>query len=98
MAGTWRLCARPRDSRDTFYLIAHPDAVEHILQKNSRNYRKPDSSFNKPVRLLAGNSLITAEGELWRTQRKLATPAFQPHHVRKLGPVVTQAAEALAET
>src|SRR5258705_12308727 len=81
-----------------FYLIAHPDAVEHILQKSARNYCKPERFFTKSMRLLAGNGLITADGELWRTQRKLANPAFQPHHVRKLAPVITRAAEALAET
>jgi hypothetical protein len=43
------------------YLLAHPDAVEHVLVRNHRNYRKPDF-FNGPVGELAGQGLVTAGG------------------------------------
>src|SRR3954462_5090924 len=36
-----------------FFLLAHPGHVEHVLAKNHKNYRKPDS-FNKSAGLLAG--------------------------------------------
>src|SRR5947209_2126997 len=39
------------------YLIADPAAVEHVLVKNPRNYRKPDF-LTGPVRLLIGNGLF----------------------------------------
>ena len=35
------------------YLVTEPDAVEHVLQKNHHNYRKPDF-FNKSIRPLVG--------------------------------------------
>src|SRR5205085_10095025 len=38
------------------YLLTHPDAVEHVLQKNQRNYRNPDI-FNRSMGLLIGNGL-----------------------------------------
>src|SRR5690348_4074219 len=43
------------------YLVTHPDALEHILQKNHKNYRKPDLLI-RPMRLLVGNGLFTSEG------------------------------------
>src|SRR5215217_1740527 len=46
------------------YLLTHPDAVEHVLVKNHKNYRKPDF-FNQPVSLLAGNGVLTSEGDFW---------------------------------
>ena len=58
-----------------FFLLAHPDAVEYVLHGNLKNYRKPDS-FNHSVSLLAGNGILTSEGELWRKQRRLMQPAF----------------------
>src|SRR3954467_15462100 len=42
------------------YLLTHPDAVEHVFQKNHKNYRKPDS-FNRTVGLLAGDGILTSE-------------------------------------
>src|SRR5437588_6970444 len=49
-------------------LLSHPDAVEYVLQKNARNYRKPEV-FNRPVNLLTGNGLLTSEGDFWLRQR-----------------------------
>ena len=33
-----------------FFLLAHPDAIEYVLQHNHKNYRKPDV-VTRPVRL-----------------------------------------------
>src|SRR5262249_19385870 len=57
------------------YLLAHPEAVDHVLHKNHKNYRKPDV-FNRPVSRLAGNGILTSEGTFWRRQRRLVQPAF----------------------
>lgn len=66
-----------------FYLLAHPAAIEHVLHTNHRNYRKPDS-FNHSVRLLAGNGILTSEGDFWRRQRRLIQPAFARNSVASL--------------
>src|SRR5215475_4561173 len=50
-----------------FYLVTHPDGVEHVLQKNPKNYRKPDVLI-KPVRYLMGNGLFSSEGDFWLRQ------------------------------
>ncbi len=66
-----------------FYLLAHPDAIEHVLHANHKNYRKPDSA-NGSIGLLAGNGIIVSEGDFWRKQRRLMQPAFLRHQVIKL--------------
>src|SRR5262249_35483572 len=57
------------------YLLADPAAVEHVLVKNYKNYRKPEFLI-EPVRLLLGNGLFSSEGDFWLRQRRLAQPAF----------------------
>src|SRR5437764_4732025 len=75
------------------HLLTHPDAVEHVLQKNHKNYRKPDF-FNRPVGLLAGNGVLTSEGDFWLRQRRLMQPAFHRQHLAKLAPLMVAAAES----
>jgi cytochrome P450 len=65
------------------YLLAHPAAIEYVLHGNHKNFRKPDS-FNHSVRLLAGNGILTSEGEVWRRQRRLMQPAFARQSVAAL--------------
>src|SRR6516165_2309604 len=57
------------------YLLSDPAAVEHVLVKNYKNYRKAEFII-EPVRLLLGNGLFSSEGEFWLRQRRLAQPAF----------------------
>lgn len=75
------------------YLLTHPEAVEHVLQKHHKNYRKPDF-FNKTVSLLAGNGVLTSEGDFWLRQRRLMQPAFHRSHLAKLAPLMVAAAES----
>jgi cytochrome P450 len=78
------------------YLLADPAAVEHVLCANHKNYRKPDL-FNKPVALLAGNGILTSEGDFWLRQRRLSQPAFLRQNVARLGPHVVAAADGLLD-
>ncbi len=79
------------------YLLAHPGAIEHILHGNLKNYRKPDS-FNDAVRPLAGNGILTSEGETWRRQRRLVQPAFLRNSVGKVaGHMVAAIGETVDE-
>jgi cytochrome P450 len=78
-----------------FFLLVHPDAVEHVLARNHKNYRKPDS-FNRPVSLLAGRGLLTDEGPSWLGRRKLIQPAFHRNRLAALdGPVVRETEQML---
>jgi cytochrome P450 len=78
------------------YVLTHPDAVEHVLHKGHRNYRKPDI-FYKSVGLLVGNGLFTNEGEPWLRQRKLASPAFHSNYIAMLSSGMVESAEEFAD-
>jgi cytochrome P450 len=79
------------------YLLADPAAVEHVLVKNYKNYRKPEF-LTRPVRLLMGNGLFISEGEFWLRQRRLAQPAFLRGAVVRLAAPMTAAVEGLTRT
>ncbi len=57
------------------YFLADPAAVEHVLVKNHKNYRKAEL-VTGPIRLVIGNGLFTSEGDFWLRQRRLSQPAF----------------------
>jgi cytochrome P450 len=84
-----RLRAIPRVC---FYLLTHPDAIDHVLQRNHKNYRKPEVLLG-PMRLLVGEGLFTSEGPAWLRQRRLDQPAFHRDHLAGLGPLVVAAAD-----
>lgn len=58
------------------YVVAEPENVHHVLVRNSANYIK--GSGYTGFRLLVGNGLVTSDGDLWRSQRKLMQPSFTP--------------------
>ncbi len=76
-----------------FFLLTHPEAVEHVLQKHHKNYRKP-KTVTGPVSLLMGNGLFTSEGDFWLRQRRLMQPAFHRQQLANLGRPMVEAAEA----
>ncbi len=67
----------------TAYLLNHPAHVEHVLQKNHRNYKK--SPMVGKLRPVMGDGLLISEGELWTRQRKLIQPSFLKERVDALG-------------
>jgi len=89
-----RICAVP--SRFC-YVLTHPDAVEHVLLKGHRNFRKPDI-FYRSVGLLVGDGLFTNEGDAWLNQRRLAQPAFHSQYLALLTPLMVQGAEMFVQS
>ena len=66
------------------YLVSHPEGVEHVLQKNHRNYDKGTEDYDV-LRWLLGQGLLTSDGDFWRRQRRLMQPAFHRRLVATFG-------------
>lgn len=77
------------------YLLSHPAHVKHVLQDNHQNYKK-GWVFDR-IRPYWGESLLTAEGETWRQQRRRVQPSFKREHTVAFAPTITRrTAEMLA--
>ncbi len=79
--------ARLRFGPYDYYLLHDPVDVHHVLVDNHRAYTK--SRNYAGLKLVLGQGLLTSEGDFWRSQRKLAQPAF--HRQRMSGFVDTMA-------
>ncbi len=77
--------------RNVFYLLAHPDAVQHVLVENNRNYVKGFAL--QQARPVLGNGLLTSEGDFWRRQRRLIQPAFHRRSIENLAATMIQVTE-----
>ena len=83
-------------------LTRDPGLIQHVLQKNSRNYAK--SKFTHSFSRYVGHGLLTNEGPDWLRQRRLIQPGFHRQRVagltslmqditaETLAPLVAQAA------
>lgn len=59
------------------------EVVQHILQKNHKNYYKSTIQTKFLSRYL-GNGLLTANGDFWLQQRRLIQPAFHKQKMEQL--------------
>ena len=75
------------------YLLAHPDDVAHVLQRNPRNYLKDGYEHIKIV----GNGLLASEGDFWRRQRRIIQPAFHRQRLKNMAQTMTDATEKMLE-
>lgn len=79
---------------DTYYMYmggqmksimtANPHIIQHVLQKNHRNYRKSPIQVDQLAHYV-GQGLLTSEGAYWLKQRRLIQPGF---HRNKLAALV----------
>jgi cytochrome P450 len=57
--------------------VSNPDFIGHVMLHNHENYAKPDF-IQLILKTVIGRGLLTAEGALWRAQRKIVAPTFAP--------------------
>ena len=74
--------------------LTHPDHVRHVLTEPDA-YDKGDSWA--PTEPLIGKGLATADGELWRRQRRIAQPAFTHDRLAGLVTTMTTATAAVLD-
>lgn len=74
------------------HIPRHPQAVERVLLVNAAGYEKP-RMVKRVVAPLIGRGLVSSDGELWRTQRRIVAPSFAPGAVARLIGLIAAAAE-----
>jgi cytochrome P450 len=57
------------------YVVKHPDHLREILITRAASFHKTHSAFGQLSRFL-GDGLLTTDGETWRRQRRMVSPAF----------------------
>jgi len=72
------------------FFLYHPNDIESMLVTNAKSYHKPRSFRSPFFYRLAGNGLVTSDGEFWRRQRRLAQPAFHRQRINAYGDVMVQ--------
>ena len=73
-------------------MLNHPDYAKHIMRDNFRNYEKGGEMW-AAVRSLVGDGLVTAEGDMWRRQRRMMQPQFHRQHLAGLTNLMIAAIE-----
>lgn len=79
----------------TAHLLAHPEHIQHVLQKKPSQYDK-DLEPLRRMRPILGNGMVTADGASWERQRQVARPAFHQNEIQEFGPAITAYADDLA--
>jgi len=72
--------------------VTDPALIENILLKYAERFPKTrlDRRVLKPI---VGEGLLTAEGDSWRWQRKLASPLFRHSELLSYVPIMVEAAD-----
>ena len=78
-------------------LVSHPELVRYVLSGNAGNYTKKNIHYHllKPV---AGEGLLTGEGERWEQHRQVVHQVFHADRVALLADTVTETLGRLLES
>ncbi len=74
------------------YIINDPDMIGRVFLDNKVNYERP-SIGRRILRPVVGNSLLNAEGEDWKIQRRIVAPTFSPHAVEGMSAIMAHSAQ-----
>ncbi len=87
--------AGPLTRMDLFgrrFLVANtPELAQELLVEHAKHTRK-SPGLKLLLSHLAGEGLFMSEGELWRRQRRLMAPLFQPANLSRYAQVMTDTA------
>ncbi len=79
-----------------WFLITRPEHVRHVLVDQARNYVR-GASYER-IRLIVGDSIVTTDGEQWRSLRRIAQPAFHRESVMQMAGMMRRCADEMVES
>ena len=77
-------------------LILEPAVIESVLVGEASRLVK--DKFTRHLMHIVGKGLLTSEGELWKRQRKLLAPSFQPKQIAGFADVMVERTLAMLAT
>ena len=80
----------PGRGSDT-WIINNPADIKRVLVTNHHNYTKGIGLDR--VKILLGNGIMTSEGSLWRSQRRMIQPLFHRKLVEQFVSLIEQAVD-----
>ncbi|HEX2678212.1 MAG TPA: cytochrome P450, partial [Polyangiales bacterium] len=78
------------------YFLSSPDLIEDVLVGKHRNFCKDFAT--RELEPLVGKGLLTADGDEWLQQRRLAQPPLQPKRIASYAQTMTECAERLFDS
>ncbi|HKN50698.1 MAG TPA: cytochrome P450 [Actinomycetota bacterium] len=69
--------------------LYHPDMVQYVLATGADNFYKGDEAYTE-LREVLGNGLLTAEGDVWKRQKRQVQPLFTHKTVGDYVPMIVQ--------
>jgi cytochrome P450 len=78
-------------------VVNDPDLIGEMLVKHGRLFDK-SIMLRFSLQPLAGEGLFTSNGELWRRQRKLMAPMFQPRALERYADDMVQCAQRTVDS
>ena len=80
----------------TAMIVHHPRHVQQVLVERASLYGKP-SRVKRVLAPLVGEGMFTSEGEMWRSQRRVAQPLFTRAALSDTLPIVNDASQLFVE-
>lgn len=74
-----------------FLLVSDPALIEQVLVKQSARFSK--DFFARDLKRVLGEGLLTSEGDFWKRQRRLSSPAFHRERLTDYAKVMVDRTE-----
>jgi cytochrome P450 len=75
----------------------HPELIRHVMLDNAANYMR-DPVGKRLLEPGLGQGLLTSEGEVWKRQRRMMAPIFQPRRLAGFAAIMTARSASLADS
>ena len=73
-------------------VVAHPDAIKHVLLTNASNYIKGRAYDG--LRRVTGDGVLALEGAAWKARRSILQPAFHRSSIARLTEIMAESGAA----
>ncbi|MFC4543389.1 cytochrome P450 [Halosolutus amylolyticus] len=85
------------DPSGPVFQLNHPDYIEQVLVQNNQNYVK-GARFQNVLGPVTGDGILNSEGAVWRRNRHLIQPAFNPGRIEEYASMMTEFTEEALES